>query len=89
MSMSMTARRCARSAARQELGISSVRGGGIVGEHDVLFCGPEEVADPEPQCGQPRRVCRRRRAGGALSWQAEQPGYYTMTDLLRGKLPCV
>ena len=27
----------------QELGISSVRGGGIVGEHDVLFCGPDEV----------------------------------------------
>ena len=27
----------------QELGISSVRGGGIVGDHDVLFCGPEEV----------------------------------------------
>ena len=37
-----------RSQVRQkrgakELGISSVRGGGIVGEHDVLFCGPEEV----------------------------------------------
>ena len=27
----------------QELGISAVRGGGIVGDHDVLFCGPEEV----------------------------------------------
>ena len=27
----------------QELGISSIRGGGIVGEHDVLFCGPDEV----------------------------------------------
>lgn len=34
---------CDRTQVRQkrgaqELGISSIRGGGIVGEHDVLFC---------------------------------------------------
>ncbi len=27
----------------QEIGISSVRGGSIVGDHEVLFCGPDEV----------------------------------------------
>lgn len=43
MSTSMTARRFARSAAHRKLGISSIRGNGIVGEHDVLFCGPDEV----------------------------------------------
>lgn len=37
-----------RSSVRQkrdpkELGISSVRGGSIVGDHEVLFCGPDEV----------------------------------------------
>ena len=39
----MTARRFVRSAAHRKLGISSIRGSGIVGEHDVLFCGPDEV----------------------------------------------
>lgn len=36
-----TGRRAARSA--NELGISSVRGGTIVGEHDVIFAGTDEV----------------------------------------------
>ena len=27
----------------KEIGISAVRGGSIVGDHDVLFCGPDEV----------------------------------------------
>ena len=36
-----TGRRAARSA--NELGISSVRGGTIVGDHDVIFAGPDEV----------------------------------------------
>ena len=48
---------------RQELGISAVRGGGIVGEHEVLFCGPEEVVTHLPFGPEPRRFCRRRRAG--------------------------
>lgn len=37
-----------RSSVRQkrdpkEIGISSVRGGSIVGDHEVLFCGQDEV----------------------------------------------
>ena len=36
-----------RSSVRQkrdpkEIGISAVRGGSIVGDHEVLFCGPDE-----------------------------------------------
>ena len=54
----------------QELGISSIRGGGIVGEHDVLFCGPDEVVTLEPQCRQPRCFCRWCRAGRALHCSA-------------------
>ena len=30
---------------KKELGISAVRGGTIVGEHEVLFCGPDEVIE--------------------------------------------
>ena len=30
---------------KKEIGISSVRGGTIVGEHEVLFCGPDEIIE--------------------------------------------
>lgn len=32
-----------RPRGKQEIGISSIRGGTIVGEHEVLFCGQDEV----------------------------------------------
>ena len=82
-----------RSQVRQkrgdrELGISAVRGGSIVGEHEVLFCGPEEVVTLQHSAGS-RGVFADGAIQAALYAAAQQPGYYTMTDLLRGKLPCV
>ena len=82
-----------RSQVRQkrgakELGISSVRGGGIVGEHDVLFCGPEEVLTLSHSAGS-RGVFADGAVQAALYVAGREPGYYTMADLLRGKLPCV
>ena len=71
----------------QELGISSVRGGGIVGEHDVLFCGPDEVVTLSHSAGS-RGVFADGAVQAALYIAALAPGYYTMTDLLRGKLIC-
>ena len=71
-----------------EYGISSVRGGGIVGEHDVLFCGPEEVLTLSHSAGS-RGVFADGAVQAALYVAGREPGYYTMTDLLRGKLPCV
>ena len=81
-----------RSQVRQkrgdrELGISAVRGGGIVGEHEVLFCGPEEVLTLQHSAGS-RGVFADGAIQAALYLAGQQPGYYTMTDLLRGKLPC-
>ena len=70
------------------LGISSVRGGGIVGEHDVLFCGPEEVLTLSHSAGS-RGVFADGAVQAALYVAGREPGYYTMADLLRGKLPCV
>lgn len=72
----------------RELGISSVRGGGIVGEHEVLFCGPEEVLTLQHSAGS-RGVFADGAIQAALYVMGREPGYYTMTDLLRGKLPCV
>lgn len=81
-----------RSQVRQkrdakELGISSVRGGGIVGEHEVLFCGPDEVLTLQHSAGS-RGVFADGAIQAALYLASQKPGYYTMTDLLRGKLPC-
>lgn len=82
-----------RSQVRQkrgdkELGISAVRGGGIVGEHEVIFCGPEEVLTLQHSAGS-RGVFADGAIQSALYLAKQKPGYYTMTDLLRGKLPCV
>ena len=81
-----------RSQVRQkrgdkELGISAVRGGGIVGEHEVLFCGAEEVLTLSHSAGA-RTVFADGAIQAALFLNGQQPGMYTMTDLLRGKLPC-
>lgn len=72
----------------QELGISAVRGGGIVGDHDVLFCGPEEVVTLSHRA-QSRGVFADGAVQAALFLDGQAPGYYTMSDLLRGKLACV
>ena len=77
-----------RKRDAKELGISSVRGGGIVGEHEVLFCGPDEVLTLQHSAGS-RGVFADGAIQAALYLAGRKPGYYTMTDLLRGKLPCV
>lgn len=76
-----------RKRGAQELGISAVRGGGIVGEHDVLFCGPEETLTLRHSAGS-RGVFADGAIQAALFLAGQQPGYYTMADLLRGKLHC-
>ena len=73
---------------KQELGISSVRGGGIVGEHVVLFCGPEEVVTLS-HSAQSRGVFADGAVQAALFVSTAQPGFYTMTDMLRGKMQCL
>lgn len=77
-----------RKRDARELGISAVRGGGIVGEHEVLFCGPDETLTLRHSAGS-RGVFADGAIQAALYLAGQAPGYYTMTDLLRGKLPCV
>lgn len=72
----------------QELGISSVRGGGIVGDHDVLFCGPEEVVTIS-HVAQSRGVFADGAVQAALFLDGRDPGYYTVSDLLKGKMQCI
>ena len=66
----------------KEIGIHSVRGGTIVGEHEIIFAGRDEVIELR-HSAQSREVF----ASGALKAarflaQCQAPGLYDMEDLL-------
>ena len=67
---------------KKEIGISSVRGGTIVGEHEVLFCGPDEIIEIKHHAAS-RRVF----AEGALRAAAflcdKGAGMYCMNDMFK------
>lgn len=67
---------------KREIGIHAVRGGTIVGEHEVMFAGEDEVITLS-HSARSRRVF----ASGALraaKWLLSQPaGVYDMSDLLK------
>lgn len=66
-----------------EIGVHAVRGGSIVGEHEVLFCGEDEVLTLK-HSAQSKKIF----AVGAIKaakWLCDKPsGYYTMEDVLFG-----
>lgn len=66
---------------KKEIGIHSVRGGTLVGEHEVLFLGNDEVLSVQHQA-----LSRQVFAVGALRAaryiSAKGPGLYTMTDMI-------
>lgn len=71
-----------RPRDRREIGISSVRGGTIAGDHEVLFAGRDEVIELR-HSAQSREVF----ATGALKAArflagCQVPGLYGMTDLM-------
>ncbi len=71
-----------RQRGKQEIGISSIRGGTIVGEHEVLFCGQDEVVSFR-HTAYSREVFANGavRAARFLS-KVEKPGLYDMNDVL-------
>ena len=79
---------CGREGAvgarkRSEIGIHAVRGGTIVGEHEVMFAGEDEILTLS-HSARSRKVF----AAGALkaaAWmRGKRPGIYDMDDLLDG-----
>lgn len=71
---------------KNEIGISSVRGGTIVGEHEVIFAGPDEVIEFK-HTAYSREVF----ANGALTAAkflagVAKPGIYDMKDAISGAL---
>ena len=75
-----------RHAVRQarephEMGLHSVRGGSIVGEHEVLFCGQDEVITLSHSAAS-RSVFANGAINAALFLCGKPAGLYTMRDLL-------
>ncbi len=70
-----------KQRGKGEIGISAIRGGSIVGEHEVMFCGPGETL----RLGH-TAVSRSAFAQGAIAaakWVSrKKPGLYSMADVL-------
>lgn len=75
--------RSPRSEARREseIGISSVRGGTIVGDHDVIFAGEDEVVTFS-HTAYSRAVFAKGAISAAKFLAGKEAGYYSMLDVV-------
>lgn len=75
--------RHSRSArrSRNEIGISSVRGGSIVGDHEVIFAGNNEVIEISHKAIS-RNIFADGAIRAALFLKDQKPGMYSMDSLL-------
>ncbi len=64
-----------------EIGISSVRGGTIVGEHTVIFAGRDEVIELRHSAGS-REIFANGAVRAASFLAGKAPGMYDMSDLI-------
>lgn len=65
----------------KEIGISAVRGGSIVGEHDVLFCGQDEVLTIS-HTAYSRAIFGKGAVAAGKYLAGKNPGMYTMKDVI-------
>ncbi|MDR1193836.1 MAG: 4-hydroxy-tetrahydrodipicolinate reductase [Peptococcaceae bacterium] len=66
---------------RGEIGIHSVRGGAIVGEHEAMFICPQEIISIS-HSAQSREIFARGAVKAAGFLLGKKPGIYTMDDLV-------
>lgn len=71
-----------RKRSKNEIGIHSIRGGTIVGEHEVIFAGPQEVVTLS-HSAQSKEVFAQGAIKAALFLVKKPKGLYTMSDLLK------
>lgn len=64
-----------------DIGIHSVRGGTIVGEHDIIFAGNDEIITLTHQATS-RAIFANGAVAAAGFIAAKQPGIYTMSDIV-------
>ena len=67
--------------ASDEIGISAVRGGSIVGEHDVIFAGTDEVVTFS-HTAYSRAIFAKGAIAAAAYLAGKQPGLYSMADVV-------
>ncbi|MDD3221372.1 MAG: 4-hydroxy-tetrahydrodipicolinate reductase [Clostridia bacterium] len=65
----------------KEIGIQAVRGGTIVGEHEVFFCGPDEVIEIK-HTAYSKGIFAKGAIEAAAYLKGKQPGLYTMSDVI-------
>ncbi len=73
-----------RKRTKNEIGIHSVRGGTIVGEHEVIFAGHDEVVTITHQA-QSKEVFAVGAVNAAVFLAKQGAGMYSMSDLLADK----
>ncbi len=66
---------------KKEIGISAVRGGTIVGEHDVIFAGTDEVVTFQ-HTAYSKAIFARGAVSAAKFLAGKKPGLYTMKDVI-------
>ena len=71
-----------RPRSKNEIGIHSVRGGTIVGEHDVIFAGHDELLTIS-HSAQSKEIFAAGSINAAVFLAKQQPGLYDMSDLLQ------
>ncbi len=78
--------RHARRAVRddREIGIHSIRGGNVVGEHEVHFIGPDEVMKISHSISS-RDMFGRGALAAARFMMDKKTGWYTMSDLIQSR----
>jgi len=70
-----------QARSEKELGITSIRGGNIVGEHEVMFISDEEIVKIS-HSAQTRDVFARGALTAAAFLKGKEPGYYSMQDIV-------
>ena len=68
----------------KEIGIHSVRGGNIVGEHEIIFAGANEVVSISHSAAS-REIFANGALRAAIYLAGKSAGLYSMTDLIEGK----
>lgn len=66
---------------KNEIGISAVRGGSIVGDHEVIFAGPDEVIEIK-HTAYSRAIFGNGAVQAAKFLAGQEPGMYDMSDVI-------
>lgn len=71
-----------KARSHNEIGMHAVRGGNIVGEHEILFCGQNETISITHSAAS-REVFAEGAVNAAVFLTCQAPGFYCMQDLLK------